>query len=217
MPFGVSRKYRAPWGAHVPIGVAIVGTPAGRIVVSGAGPAGTLGGTGVGAVAAGGTVTGGTTAGGATTFGVYGVPMAGGATGAGSENTGGACTLPIGAPMPVGAEIGGSDGAMLVPGGGVVTTGAPTGGAVTTGAPGAGAVTTGASGDVTTGGGAGSPGQMKNRSPVGSIRGPCQLAQPPIATTSPTRPTARTAFRLVVRKDIQHWPSMPARRENSYI
>jgi hypothetical protein len=52
----------------------------------------------------------GTATAGATTFGAYGVaaaPTAGAITGFGSEYTGGACKLPIGAPMPVAGAIGG--------------------------------------------------------------------------------------------------------------
>jgi hypothetical protein len=65
--------------------------------------------------------------GGATLLGANGfhvLPAAGGgpagSNGAGSEYTGGACTFPIGAPIPVGGPIGATGGAWI--------TGAPTAG-----------------------------------------------------------------------------------------
>jgi hypothetical protein len=178
-----------------------MGTPAGRSVVN---TCGVITGS-AGEIAAGAEAGGEIIDAGGTTFGAYGVPTAGGGTGVGSEKTGGACTLPIGAPIPVAGEIGGNDGATTDPGGG----------AVTTGAPGGGAVTTGGNGDAgTTGGGAGSPGHMKNRSPVGSIRGPCQLAQPPIAAKNPIRAAARIALRLFACGDIS--TGLPCRRGEFY-
>jgi hypothetical protein len=84
----------------------------------------------------------------------------------GSEYTGGATTFPNGK----GAAGAGAGGGKIGVAAGGATTAGPTGAVP-------GATTAGAARV-----GAGSFGQMKKRSPVGSIRGPCQAAQPAIIT-----------------------------------
>jgi hypothetical protein len=54
---------------------------------------------------------------------------------------------------------------------------------------------------------------MSRLSPVGSMRGPCQLAQPATTATHPIKAAARRIVRLVAWWDIQHWPSVPARQK----
>jgi hypothetical protein len=84
-------------------------------------------------------------------------------------------------------------------GSGVVTTGGgPSGGA-------AGGTET--NGDVVVGGGGATgggvcPGQMRIRSPDGSMRGPCQLAQPGASTAQAAMKSAQIGVRHFQRRDI---------------
>jgi hypothetical protein len=54
------------------------------------------------------------------------------------------------------------------------------------------------------------PGQMRMRSPEGSMRGPCQLAQPGATTAQAAATSAQRGFRHFLRRDIV-WPSVNAR------
>ncbi|MEX2309925.1 MAG: hypothetical protein WD738_20300 [Pirellulales bacterium] len=186
--------------------------PTGTTGVTGSGAADVTVGGGAGNAAAGaGTVT----AGGA------GVVMIGGAAGAGmnglvtgpagnaglsgtaggSEYTGGACTLPKGGAITVGGTAGTAGGTLIT--GGALITGAPTGGATN----GDGDEITGAGGPTSVGGGD-SFGQIRSRSPDGSMRGSCQLAQPAIVAVQ--QQSARTRMQVIDGAGIS--TGLPCRR-----
>jgi hypothetical protein len=101
-----------------------------------------------------------------------------------------------------------------LPNGAATTGGAATGGGASGDDPG-GAITAAPAGGATTAGGGTNVGgawfgQINSRSPVGSIRGSCQLAQPPIAAVQHTSASDRMQARVVDDRLIS--TGLPCRR-----